>query len=80
MIIFDTKEDEDAYYAKLEKQQEKASAPPPAPRRIVYHCAHPTYPHVGKVRSLKDVQAQQKPKEWIVDEFGVSGACGSSGC
>ena len=80
MIIFDTKEDEDAYYAKLEKQQEKASAPPPAPRQVVYHSAHPTYPHVGKVRSLKDVQAQQKPKEWIVDEFGVSGACGSSGC
>ena len=75
MIMFDTKEQEDAHFAKLEKQQEKASAPPPAPRRVVYHSEHPTYPHVGKVRSLKDVQAQQKPKEWIVDEFGVSGAC-----
>ena len=32
-------------------------------------------PHVGKVRSLKEVQAQQQPKEWIIDEFGVSGAC-----
>ena len=42
---------------------------------VVYHGKHPTYPHVGKVRSLKEIQAQQKPKEWIVDEFGVSGAC-----
>ena len=75
MIMFDTKEDEDAYYAKLEKQQEKASAQPPAPRRVVYRDENPTYPHVGKVLSLKDVQAHQKPKEWIVDEFGVSGPC-----
>jgi hypothetical protein len=73
--MFDTKEEEDAHFAKLEKQQEKASAPPPAPRRVVYHSEQPTCPHVGKVRTLKEIQAQQKPKEWIVDEFGVSGAC-----
>ena len=49
MIIFDTKEDEDAYYASLEKPKAQASVPPPAPRPVVYHGEHPTYSGVGKV-------------------------------
>ena len=69
MMWFDTKEDELAHLASLEKP--KAQAPCP----VAYHEEHLTYPHVGKVRSLKDLQAQQKPKKWIIDEFGVSGAC-----
>ena len=80
MMWFDTKEDEDAYQASLEKPKAQASVPSPTPRSVVYQGEYPTYPHVGKVRSLKDVQAQQKPKEWVIDEFGVSGACGAVGC
>lgn len=72
---FDSKEDEDAYYAKFEQPQAKASAPPPAVNSVVYPRALPTHSHVGKVRSLKEIQAQRQPKEWVVDEFGVSGAC-----
>lgn len=72
---FDCKEDEDAYFAKFEQLQGKTSAPPPAANSVVCRSERPTHSHVGKVRSLKEIQAQRQPKEWVVDEFGVSGAC-----
>ena len=72
---FDSKEEEDAYYAKRDTPHESATPQPSEAKSVLYREEPPSHPHVGKVRSLKEVQAQQQPKEWIIDEFGVSGAC-----
>lgn len=75
MPCFDSKEEEDAYYAKRDTPHERGPLQPSEEKSVLYRQEPPSHPHVGKVRSLKEVQAQQQPKEWIIDEFGVSGAC-----
>ena len=55
MPCFDSKEEEDAYYAKRDTPHERAPLQQPEEKSVLYREESPSHPHVGQVRSLKEV-------------------------